>query len=179
MAFGVPAILVGAKTGLDRSTYANMREARASFWEETLQPLQRRFAEALRTRLLPSFAGVGRARIRLAWDNSGVLALREAESDRWERATNALARGGITINDFRRTVDLEPVPGGDVFLMPAGVVPNPVGDQAPAPSPEGQAERSAASYALRIVEQAAIERKAAGNGHRELDVEALGALGPG
>ena len=143
MAFGVPAIIIGAKTGLDRSTYANMREAHESLWTLTLQPLQRRFREAFRTRLLPEFAGVGRSRVSLRWDNSDVWALREAESDRWERATNALARGGITINDFRRTVDLEPVDGGDMFLTPAGVVPNRLGQQPePAePDPKSYAEQ--------------------------------------
>lgn len=125
MALGVPPILVGAKVGLDRSTFSNYGEARVSFWEETIMPLQRRFLEPVRTRLLPEFSGVGRNRVEVRWDNSEVLALQEAEQTRWERATNALARGGITLNDFRRTVDLDPVPNGDVFLMPAGVVPLP------------------------------------------------------
>jgi HK97 family phage portal protein len=157
MALGVPPILVGAKVGLDRSTFSNMREARASLWEETLFPLQRRFIEPVRSRLLPEFAGVGRARVRVAWDNSGVPALREAETDRWERATNALARGGITINDFRRTVELDPVDGGDVFLIPAGVTashldqPQPQPVERPAPSTQAQ---SATDYALKVLERA-------------------------
>jgi HK97 family phage portal protein len=177
MALGVPAILVGAKTGLDRSTFSNMREARASFWEETLQPLQRRFLEAVRTRLLPDFAGVGRSRIRLDWDNSQVLALREAESSRWERATNALARGGITINDFRRTVELEPVPGGDVFLMPAGVIATPA-DRVPAGPPEGEggqpgteqppAEASPKSYAERFLADRGLVWQANGSGPKPI-----------
>ncbi len=152
--FQVPPILVGAKVGLDRSTFTNYREARAQLWEEAIFSLQRRFRDPVASQLLPEFSGVGRARVHLRWDNSEVLALREAESAKWERATNALARGGITINDFRRTVGLDPVAGGDVFLMPAGVVPQPADSiaAAPAPAPAGPAggqppQLAAASYA--------------------------------
>jgi HK97 family phage portal protein len=136
-ALDVPPILVGAKVGLDRSTFTNYREARVQLWEEAIFSLQRRFRDPVETRLLPEFAGVGRARVHTLWDNSGVPALQEAESAKWERATNALARGGVTINDFRRTVGLDPVPGGDVFLMPAGVVPQPADNiTAPVPAPD-------------------------------------------
>jgi len=164
MAIGIPAVLVGAKSGLDRSTFSNMREARESFWQEDLFGLQRRFAAPVRSRLLPQFAGVGRARVRVDWDNSGVPALREAETDRWERATNALARGGITINDFRRTVDLDPVDGGDVFLTPAGVVPTHLGqDQQPQqPAP---AQLEAASYAVDFLKRRKQLVSSNGNGH--------------
>ena len=37
--FGVPAILVGANVGLQRSTYSNYREARMAFHSETLEPM--------------------------------------------------------------------------------------------------------------------------------------------
>lgn len=36
--FGVPPILIGAKTGLERSTYSNYGEARKACWEDTLLP---------------------------------------------------------------------------------------------------------------------------------------------
>lgn len=162
MTIGVPPILVGAKSGLDRSTFSNAREARQSFWEEYLFSLERRFAEPVRSRLLPQFGGVGRSRVRVDWDHSGVPALREAETDRWERATNALARGGITINDFRRTVDLDPVDGGDVFLTPAGVVATALGQQ-PQPAqqpPSAPAQLEAASYAVQF-----LKSRQNGNGH--------------
>jgi HK97 family phage portal protein len=157
MSFGVQPILVGAKVGLDRSTFANFSEAKAAYWEDTAMGLQRRVNAGVRAQLLPEFAGVGRQRVQTRWDNSDVLALQEAESERWERATNALARGAITINDFRATVGLDPVPNGDVFLIPAGVVPTPASgpigapadgtDEEATPSAEPAALREAASYA--------------------------------
>lgn len=170
--FQVPPILVGAKVGLDRSTFTNYREARAQLWEEAIFSLQRRFLEPVRAQLLPEFSGVGRARVHLRWDNSEVLALREAESAKWERATNALARGGITINDFRRTVGLDPVPGGDVFLMPAGVTPQPAGqiaapvpDAAPAGGQPPQAGLAAASYADQFLAELGRRRLTRVNGN--------------
>src|SRR6266704_1867182 len=131
-AMQVPPILVGAKVGLDRSTFTNYQEARKQLWEEAIFSLQRRFRDPVETRLLPEFSGTGRARVTTRWDNSQVLALQEAESAKWERGVNALAHAGITVNDFRRLVGLETDPAGDVFLLPRGAVPLPAG-AVPAP----------------------------------------------
>jgi len=151
MALGVPPILIGAKVGLDRSTFSNYKEARAAFWEETLMPLQRRFIEPIRTRLVPEFSGVGRQTIRVDWDNSEVLALREAESAKWERATNALARGGITLNDFRDVIGLDPTANGDVFLIPAGVTPMPADTPIPTGDRTAPPQLQVASYAEELL----------------------------
>lgn len=175
-AFDVPPILVGAKVGLDRSTFTNYGEARKQLWEEAIFSLQRRYLDAATLKLLPEFTGIGRSRISLRWDNSEVIALQEAESARWERATNALARGGITINDFRRTVDLDPVDGGDVFLLPAGVVPQSADSIAAPPEPQPQPtdqptdqstdqpqpDLTAASYGARFLAELGHKRV---NGH--------------
>lgn len=126
MAFGVPPILVGAKVGLDRSTFSNAAEARKSFWEETIMPLQRRIGDVIVGRLLPQVNDATYAlprRVSVKWDRSQVLALKESEQAIWERATQALRAGAITVADFRRIVGLPYVPGSDVFLRPAGVVP--------------------------------------------------------
>lgn len=147
MAMGrTPPILVGAKVGLDRSTFANYHEAVESWWQGPLWSLQRKFKDAFSNALLPT--PVGRKRVMMDWDNSNVPALKESESTKYERATNALSRGGITRNDFRQIVGLPPVPGGDVFLTPAGVVPEDAGVE-----PAGQAlDTAAASYALTAAE---------------------------
>lgn len=126
-ALQVPPILVGAKVGLDRSTFTNYQEARKQLWEEGIFSLQRRFREPVERQLLPEFSGTGRQRVTVRWDNSDVLALQEAESAKWERAVNALSHGGITVNDFRRVVGLDTDPAGDVFLLPRGSVPLPMG----------------------------------------------------
>lgn len=149
MAMGrTPPILVGAKVGLDRSTFANYHEAVQSWWNGPLWSLQRRFQNAMSSKLLPYFVGAGRRSVMLAWDNSEVPSLREEESARWERATNALARGGITRNDFLQVVGLPPVPNGDVFLTPAGVTPEQSGSGQDVP----QLESVAASYTVAAAE---------------------------
>jgi HK97 family phage portal protein len=176
-ALRVPPIIAAAKVGLDRSTFANMEEAEAYFWKNTIMDLQRLFLGGLATQVLPFFLGVGRQRVSLRWDNSDVLALQEAESEKWERATNALARGGITQNDFRQVVGLDPVPNGDVFLIGAGVVPTPASG-APAPTVEPPANEpevpdetepvlEAASYAQRF-----LALRAPRNGHKPSEVGA-------
>lgn len=75
-ALGVPAILVGANIGLQRSTFANYAEARESFWEETLLPLYRRIEQFMAGLLEPEFQ---RERGYLEFDFSEVRALQEDE----------------------------------------------------------------------------------------------------
>jgi HK97 family phage portal protein len=179
-AMGVQPIMVGAKVGLDRSTFANMREARVDLWESTLMDLQGLFLAGLKTQVLPFFLGVGRQRVSLQWDTSEVLALQEAESEKWERATNALARGGITRNHFLETVGLDPVPGGDVFLTPAGVTAVPVGEQGPGPEPpeiDMPDEPAGSDETMPILEAAGygqqfVARLASKNGHKPSEVGA-------
>lgn len=149
-AFGVPPILIGAKAGLDRSTFANYKEARTSFWEETIMPLQRRIGDVITGQLLPQVLDAEFAlprRVTVRWDRSDVLALKESEQAIWERANNALRAGAITVNDFRRIVGLPQVQGGDVFLRPAGVLPTladgtPTGGELPAGSGGGAGQES-------------------------------------
>ena len=75
-ALGVPAILVGANIGLQRSTFSNYAEARESFWEETLLPLYRRIEQFMVMLLEPEFP---RERGQLEFDYSEVRALQEDE----------------------------------------------------------------------------------------------------
>lgn len=140
MSFGVPPALISAKVGLDRNTFTNYPEARKSFWEETVIPLQRRIRDAFALRLLPDFEGRGKRNIEFRWDRSEVVALRDSETEKWQRGTEALKSGGVSVNDFRRHIGLPEVEGGDVFLRPAGVEPVPperLGDPAKDDGDEG------------------------------------------
>lgn len=121
-AFQVPPIVVGAAVGLQRSTFSNYAEARRSFYEEFVTSENKLIREAFSRQLLPRFARAGRSSVILRHDYSEVLALQESEEKRWSRATDGLRAGGLTLNDYRQEVGLEEVPGGDVFLMPSGVI---------------------------------------------------------
>lgn len=122
MAFAVPPIVVGANVGLQRSTFANYAEAKRSFWEESLIPTRKADARTVSRFLAPRFSAQGSRRIVVRPDWSQVEALKDSESARWTRATAGLQAGGLTLNDFRHEVGLPDVPGGDVFLMPSGVI---------------------------------------------------------
>jgi HK97 family phage portal protein len=111
----VPPILVGAKVGLDRSTYSNYAEARTAFWQDGQLPRLKRIADEINTDLAPEF-GVG---IEVDWDLSGVPALQEDAAIVWQRAGQAYQWGGITLNEYRAMMGLEEVPGGDDFKAPA------------------------------------------------------------
>ncbi len=146
-AFGVEPILVGTRVGLTHNAYKDYHEARKSFWEEAMVSEQRRFIEPIRSRLLPSFNGVGKRLVTIRWDNSGVMALAEAEGDKWSRGISALNAGAITRNDFRRMVGLKTVAGGDVFFNPSGSTAQPVGED-----PAAVATTVAASVGLMAAE---------------------------
>ena len=114
----VPPILVGAKVGLDRSTFSNFAEARAAFWQDGQIPRLRRIADEFTTDLASEF-GTG---IEVGWDLSEVPALQEDVVLVWQRAGQAYRWGGITKNEYREFLGLEAVAGGDEFHVPP---PNP------------------------------------------------------
>jgi hypothetical protein len=108
----VPPILVGAKMGLDRATYANYREARLAWWQDVLLPLYADFEDALINQLARRFGDP-----YISWDFSRVPAFREERNVLWTRATAALQAGAITVNEFCAEVGLtDKGPAGNVFI---------------------------------------------------------------
>lgn len=115
MVLDVPPILVGAKVGLDRSTYSNYQEARASWWEDTLLPMYVNYMDTIEYRLLPRFDP--RNELSADWNISKVFAFQDDRNDRWKRATEGLRAGGLTVNEFYQEIGLETIgPAGDVYL---------------------------------------------------------------
>lgn len=109
---GVPAILVGAKVGLDRSTFSNAEQAEKYFWQHTLLPLYKRIDDELQNDLASEFG----ADIELVRDLSQVPALQEDQDAKWKRAHDGLSVGGLTVNEYRAQLALPAVANGDVFL---------------------------------------------------------------
>lgn len=118
-AFGIPPILVGAHYGLQQATYSNYREARTSFYEDTVSPMWNRFEDVFSRSLMPDFGG--RPNQFLAFDASNVPALREDVMPRRTWAVSALQAGGISTHQFARECGLDPV-GADVFLRSIATV---------------------------------------------------------
>ena len=129
----VPAIIAGLGAGLDRSTYANFREAREMFAEMTLLPLYTFDAATVNTSLRPDFSSD--PRVTTAFDLSDVRALQQDADAQYARLTAAVqgARPWITPNEARSEVGLPPMEGGDTLAVPAA---------APAPAlPAGAKDR--------------------------------------
>lgn len=108
MAFGVPAILVGANIGLKRSTFANYREAKQSLWDETLSPLYRRNGDAL-TRGVATEFGEG---LVIRFNLSTVQALQENRDKQREFALQAWDSGLATLDQALTLAGL-PLVGGE------------------------------------------------------------------
>ncbi len=98
-ALGVPGILLG----FDEATYANYGEARRSFWEETMPPLQKRIAY-----MLENDQDLNPTQLKVEFDNSQVAALRDNHTKKLEQATIALNAGIITTEEAREHLGLDP-----------------------------------------------------------------------
>ena len=112
MALDVPPIMVGAQVGLERSTYSNYREARQSWWEDTLIPMFDSISDDLNRVLLKLFNANGKITI----DTSRVIALKEDRTSSWDRAQRAYAAGLITKNQALEEMGLPTVSDGDEYI---------------------------------------------------------------
>lgn len=112
-AFGVPPQLVAAKIGLQFSTYSNQREARRSFWSETLLPIYRRLSDGL-TRNVVSEVDEG---LEFCFDLDSIPELQEDLNLRADRATKLYLSGLASFNEARALADLEESKT-DYFLKP-------------------------------------------------------------
>lgn len=112
MAFGVPAMLVGAKAGIDRSTYSNSEQAEDNFWNQTMVPEVNDFCEKLTAEVAPEF-GNG---IIIEGDFSQVRALQEDQDKRADRAGKGWDRGVITFDEYRIALGEEAI-GEEALLL--------------------------------------------------------------
>jgi HK97 family phage portal protein len=139
-AFGVPPIIVGAKVGLDRSTFANYAEARKSFWQETLRPLYQQIADVFTLWLAPDFG----SQVHFAFDLSNVGALQIDEGEKWTRAREAFTAGFVSDNEARQEIGLDPWPVARRVLTVAMIPEDaPVADERNAKSSSRGRERKA------------------------------------
>src|SRR5262249_31402042 len=111
--FGVPPLLVGAYVGL---LYVNQRaaatQAQAEFWANKLSPTFKRLRNFLTWRLLPEFeseSDILSERIRLRWDMSNVVALREDEKERQSRIRENYRAGLLTRDEARTQLGVQQI----------------------------------------------------------------------
>ena len=113
---GVPAIVAGLGAGLDRSTFANMAEAREQAWESGLIPLQAIIADDLSSQLLPDFDDDPTANVFFDYSEVRVL---QADATDLARRWRELVEGSIAKrSEARAALDLPVGPEDDIYLLP-------------------------------------------------------------
>lgn len=123
---GVPAIVAGLGAGLDRSTFANMGEAREMAYESNIIPTQSLWADELNTQLLGELGDPDNEFVD--WDYSTVRVLQDDENkkaNKWAVLYNA----GIAMRSEARADLNLPVNPEDEAFKTESAPAAPTGDQ--------------------------------------------------
>lgn len=132
MLLGVPPELIGARVGMQNSSYAQKRSARESFWDETLAPLYKEMAGPLTLRLAPYYPRITDVR----FDLSDVRALQEDIDKISARERADLLASAITREEYRERRGYGPAPSDGTWLVPTTHVPSEDGMLPEEPAPE-------------------------------------------
>lgn len=136
LSFGVPPLILGIPGD---NTFANYTEANKAFYRQTVIPLLAQWCRAFSWWLGPSFGG----EIEIVPDCDDLEVFADERAAQWDRIEQS---NSLTINEKRERMGLDPVPGGDVVLVPSSLVPlevagtSPVGGPEPGAGAEGDAE---------------------------------------
>jgi HK97 family phage portal protein len=112
-ALGVPPELTG---DAENKTFANYKEARASFYQETVLPDMDEERDDLNNFLVPKF-GDG---LYLDYDRDQIEALQDNQVVLWQRTDAARE---LSINEKRALKGYDAVDGGDIILVDASMMP--------------------------------------------------------
>ena len=110
--FGVPKVMIG---DLENTTFSNFNTARRLFWEDTIKAQLAFYEDALRRHLLPHF---GDPSLDVAFDLSGVDALKESEDSKAKRRRAYVRAGIMSIDEARREMNLPPIAAADQNAQP-------------------------------------------------------------
>lgn len=125
--FGVPLQLIGTRLGM-QTKYSNWKEARESFWQETLMPLYAEIASRISAGLVDEFDGFD----FLEFDLSKVQALAEDEDKKHTRVRADFAAGLLTREEGRVALGHEAEPDqSHHWLYQAGLVESAVNEPEP------------------------------------------------
>jgi len=138
---------------------SNYEEARRAFWQDTLVPELRWFEMEYQYYLQ------GDKGEFVMFDLSKVPALEPPAKERADIARDAFRASGITRNEYRSIIGLDPDPDGDVYLVSLGVIEVPASQQGEeteegAPEAEEQAAQVGLKSGVGIREVLAIVHEA-------------------
>ena len=122
---GVPAILAGLGSGLERATYSNAKELREFFTEQKLIPMWNHFAnEFTKQLLLQDFED--NSDYCFKYDLSNVRALSQDEDATMQRVVTGFNAGFVTVNEARQANQLPALDNGDYFVRNMTIAEVPV-----------------------------------------------------
>jgi len=122
---GVPAILAGLGSGLERATYSNAKELREFFTEQKLIPMWNHFAnEFTKQLLIQDFED--NTDYCFKYDLSDVRALSQDEDATMQRIVTGFNAGFVTVNEARQANQLSALDDGDYFIRNMMVAEVPV-----------------------------------------------------
>jgi HK97 family phage portal protein len=136
---GIPAIVAGLGAGLDRSTFANMAEAREAAYESNLIPAQRLLAEEVRFQLLTDFEDDAWA-FRVGFDLKDVRVLQEDLNQKATRWNTMVGGGWARVADAKRDMGMDADKNDEIYLRPVNLVETdgkPRAEPPPNPAPPG------------------------------------------
>lgn len=122
--FGVPSVRVGV---LDDASYANANMQMEQYWRGTMLAKLQKFEDFFNLHIAPHL-GDG---IFGEFDRESIPQLREDQNEKTDREVKQVTAGLRTINEVRLENNEPPVPWGDTWWQPIGVVP--AGSMAPRP----------------------------------------------
>ena len=114
--YGVPPELLG---DTEQKTFSNYKEARQAFYTETILPFMDILKAEFNNWLTPQFG----ERLYLDYDRDEIEAIQEDRNKVWDRATEGVKTGILTINEGRSLLGYEEIDGGDIILIPGNMIP--------------------------------------------------------
>lgn len=112
---GIPAVVAGLGAGLDRSTFANMAEAREAAVESNIIPTQRLMAADIMAQLLPDFEPQPEQWL-LEFDTSKIRALQQDENALAERWATLYQAAIVTRGEARAAMGLTATDADNVYF---------------------------------------------------------------
>lgn len=120
-ALGVPAIVAGLGAGLDRSTFANMAEAREMAYESNIIPTHSLWADELNTQLLNELGDPDTEFVD--WDYSRVRVLQDDENKKANKYAVLYAGGIIKRSEARADLGYDVTPEDEMYKQAASPPP--------------------------------------------------------
>lgn len=110
----IPLVMVSTSA----ATYNNLELAQLSLYDNSVLPVMDRLLLELTTMLMYRFER--KRSLRLVYDKDEITAL---EPRRTEQVRKLKETGVLTVNEIRRQIGYEPVPGGDTLYINSNQVP--------------------------------------------------------